>query len=69
MILILALQRMSQNVTPWQGCQIETQPDTIDNESCVTVLVWTLKSHQDLSCFPEPDIVFHRTHAIHLRIF
>ena len=28
MILTLALQRMSQNVTSQQACQIETQPDT-----------------------------------------
>ena len=71
MILTLALQRISQNATPQQGCSIETQPDAIVKESCIVVLAskQTLKLHQDLSWFPEPDIIFHRTHAIHLRIF
>ena len=35
----------------------------------VTVLKWTLKLHQDLSCFSGPDTMFSVSHAFHLRIF
>ena len=74
MFLTLALQKMSQIVTPRQRCRIETQPACIKRYLSNQQISRrgpkrTFKPRQELSRFSGPDTMFSGSHAIHLRIF
>ena len=65
MFLTLALQRMSQNVTPQQGCRIETQPYLSNQMSRRGVEADFITA----SRFSGPDAIFSGSHAFRIRIF
>ena len=74
MFLTLALQKMSQIVTPRQRCRIETQPARVKRYRCNQQKSRrgskrTFKPRQELSRFSGPDTIFSGSHAIHLKIF